>query len=207
MVERLATALTGPLPGPEAHSRMAPSPRRGWRPGEVPVDSRAAACLLLVYPRRAVPHFVLTLRPRSLARHGGQVSMPGGAVEPAESVEHAALREAREEIGADPGSIRILGALTPLHVPVSGFVMHPVLGVSGLAPEFRAADGEVEAVLEVPLADLLDSARIKVERRVLAGSDHQVPFFSLAGEKVWGATAMILAEVAWLLGRPPSAGS
>lgn len=198
---RLARALKGPLPGEAAHALLAPRPRKGWRPGEVPGGLRAAAGLVLLYPDGdGEARLVLTLRPSSLARHGGQVSLPGGAVEAGESVEEAALREAREEIGADPAGIRLLGRLTPLHVPVSGFVIHPVAAVAGRRFALRRRDGEVEEILKVPLRDLLAPAALREESRTFDGKVHRIPFFDLEGHKVWGATAMILSELVSLLG-------
>ncbi len=197
---RLVPALAAGLPGAEAHLLLAPRPRLGWRPGEIPAGARAAAALVLLYPgARGEARFVLTLRPSSLARHGGQVSLPGGSVEPGESVEETALREAREEIGADADVFRVLGRLSPLHVPVSGFVIHPVLAFASLRGDLRPSDGEVAAILEIPLRHLLDPASLREERRTLAGQAYEIPFFHLGGHKVWGATAMILSELVWLL--------
>lgn len=197
---RIVRALAGALPGAAAHARLAPRPRTGWRPGEVPGEAREAAGLLLLYPdREGAARFVLTLRPRGLARHGGQVSLPGGVVEPGESVEDAALREAREEVGAGTEGIRILGRLSPLHVPASGFVIRTVVAVAGRALALFPSDGEVEAILEVPLDDLLEPSRLREEIRRLDGRDCRVPYFALEGHVVWGATAMILAELVALL--------
>src|SRR5690348_5233392 len=93
---------------------------------------RTAAGLLLMFPLDTRAFVVLTVRGQALGRHGGQVSLPGGAVEPGETLEEAALREAQEEIGADGARVRILGALTPVDIPVSGFRLHPFVAA---APE------------------------------------------------------------------------
>ncbi len=200
---RLVPALLGELPGADAHAILAPRPRRGWRPGEVPAEARAAAALVLLYPDgHGDARFILTVRPSGLARHGGQVSLPGGAVEPGESVEQAALREAREEIGVDADGVRVIGRLSPLHVPVSGFVIHPLVAAAARRGDLAPRDGEVAAILEVPLRDLLDPASLREEDRTLDGRTHRIPFFHLEGHAVWGATAMILSELAWILRGP-----
>jgi len=201
--ETMRDALSRPLPGSGAHVLMSPRPRPGWKPGRLPGDSRPGAGLVLLYPRDGATHIVLTVRARHLPSHRGQVSFPGGAVEPGESVREAALREAREEVGVDPGIVRVAGEATPLHIPASGYVLHPVVGFAASAPAFRAAPGEVERILEVPFREVADPERMKVEPRVLRGLPCDVPFFDLAGEKVWGATAMVLAELLQALGCSP----
>jgi 8-oxo-dGTP pyrophosphatase MutT (NUDIX family) len=199
-IERtLRRRLAGPLPGPAAQARMAPRPRPGWQPGVAPAGCRTAVVLLLVYPQDGAAHLVLTLRPQDLTHHAGQVSLPGGAVDPGEALDAAALREAREELGFDPSGIVLLGELTPLHVPVSGYVLHPRVGVARRRPDFVPHAGEVKRVLEVPVYCLLDPARVGRERRETAGGAIDSPYFLLGGERVWGATAMVLAEFAELL--------
>ncbi len=199
---RLRLAFAGPLPGLEAQRRMAPQPRPGWRPGSAGDYRRLAAALLLVYPGNGAS-IVLTIRSVALSHHSGQVSLPGGAVSEGESVAEAALREAGEEIGIDGAAVRVLGILTPLDIPVSGFLLHPVVGVMDRRPEFLAADGEVEQILEVPVDDLLDPARVGFDHRLRDGVHYDVPFFGVGGEVVWGATAMVLAEFLWLIGWRP----
>ena len=199
----LRRALARPLPGPEAQLLLAPRPRVGWRPGEWPADCRHSGALVLLYPHEGKPHLLLTLRDAALQNHAGQVSLPGGAAEPGEAYDQAALREAREEVGIEPECVRLLGALTPLHVPISRFVVHPWLGVADSRPRFRPERGEVARILEVPLDDLRNPARLAVERRRFRSGEMEVPFFKLDGEKVWGATGIILAELLALLGYPP----
>ena len=200
---RLVAAMAGPLPGIAGQTRLAPRPRIGWRPEVTPDGCRHGGGLLLVYPRSDAAHVALTLREEGLQNHAGQVSLPGGAVEEGESLDRAALREAEEEIGVDPREVRLLGALSPLHVPVSQFVLHPWVGVAERRPEFRPDATEVARILEVPLAELADPSRLAVETRRYSDQDVRVPFFRVEGEKVWGATAMVLAEFLDLLGAPP----
>lgn len=195
----LRAALAAELPGAEAHVRMAPQPRPGWRAGEVPEASRDAAALLCLYPKDGEPHLVLTVR-AVLPHHSGQVSLPGGAREPGETIEQAAVREAAEEIGVDPGSLRLVGGLTPLHIPVSGFTLHPVVAVSYARPDFLGAASEVARIIEVPLDSLTNGRSLRCTRAVRDGVEFDMPYFDLDGEVVWGATAMVLSEFLWVLG-------
>ena len=200
-IERtLRVKLAETLPGVEAHMRFAPAPvRSGWRAGHYPDDARIAAGLLLVYPGDDGPTVPLTVRARGLARHAGQVSLPGGASDPGETLAETALREAAEEIGIDPASVHVLGELTPVHVLVSGFTLHPVVGVTHTRPEFVAAPDEVGEILEVSLAKLRDASHIRRGTRVREGVAIEYPYFDLAGHQVWGATAMVLGEFICLI--------
>ena len=197
----LRERLAGTLPGVEAQLRFAPFPGRpGWRAGEFPPDARIAAALLLLYPGDDGVAVPLTVRASTLQRHAGQVSLPGGATDPGETLAEAALREAAEEIGIDPATVRVLGELTPIHVIVSGFTLHPVVGVTDTKPPFQAAPGEVDQIVEVRLEDLRDASRIRTGTRVREGEAVEYPYFDLYGHHVWGATAMVLGEFVCLLG-------
>jgi 8-oxo-dGTP pyrophosphatase MutT (NUDIX family) len=197
---RLIAAFARALPGVDAQMRMAPAPRLGWDPYKMPEGLRDGAALLLVYPAGDAfePHIVLTVRGSGLRKHTGQVSFPGGSVDPHESVEAAALREASEEVGVDPATVRVLGRLTPLHIPVSGYALHPVVGIADARPAFAIHEWEVARLLEVTIDMLEDPTRLKREQRAreVDGRTYQIdyPYFDIDGEKVWGATAMALAE-------------
>lgn len=200
-IERtLKVKLAETLPGVEAHMRFAPAPiRSGWRAGHYPEDARTAAALLLVYPGDGGPFVPLTVRASGLARHAGQVSLPGGASDPGETLAETALREATEEIGIDPATVRILGELTPVHVLVSGFTLHPVVGVTDVRPDFTPAPDEVQEIVEVSLAKLRDASHIRRGTRVREGVAIEYPYFDLVGHQVWGATAMVLGEFICLI--------
>jgi len=201
----LRAALAAPLPGLAAQLLMAPSPRHGWDPRLVPPRLRDAAALLLVYPGEASLLVPLTVRGHEMRAHTGQVSFPGGKVDEGESIERAALREAVEEVGIDAAAVEILGRLTSVHIPVSGFHLHPVVGITRTRPVFRPAAPEVARVLEVEMTRLTDPATRHTEPRVLMRGgqpvDVDVPYYDIDGEKVWGATAMILAEFLALVER------
>jgi 8-oxo-dGTP pyrophosphatase MutT (NUDIX family) len=203
---RLETGLRAALPGPRAQDRLAPMPRRQWPGGLNPARARNAAGLLLVFPKRKeetadgdVAHIILTVRADGL-RHGGQVSLPGGVVDPGETFEQAALREAQEEVALAPGEVRVLGPLTPLDIPVSGFRLHPIVAVHPGRPHLTPSDQEVARILEIGVDELLDPRHFVTIERHRDGVAFTVPAFRIAGVEIWGATAMVLAEFLALLG-------
>ncbi len=214
LVGRLRARLAGPLPGHAAHAEMAPFPAH-LTPETLSVegkDGRRAATLVLLYPDvTGATHLVLTLRQASLRAHSGQISLPGGALEPGETPEDAARREAFEEVGVDPALPDILGRLTPLYIPPSGFSVWPVVAALHARPDFQPQEAEVAALLEVPVASLLDPAARQRRLRTLTGTpvpEFEVPFFAVTPSgasgvlEVWGATAMMLAEFAAVAAAP-----
>ena len=199
LVPALRARLAAPLPGHAAHAEMAPFPARATVEtlSTELNDGRPAATVVLLYPGdHGEARFVLTVRHGSLRDHAGQVSLPGGSLDAGETPEDAARREAWEEVGVDPDALDVLGRLTPIYIPPSRFSVWPLVAAAARRPPFVAQETEVTAVLDVPVADLLDPARRGRAMRDAPLGRFDVPFFDLAGHEVWGATAMMLAEFA-----------
>jgi 8-oxo-dGTP pyrophosphatase MutT (NUDIX family) len=193
-VEQLREAIAlAPFDDEAARERMI-HPHRF----DVPPPARwtEAAVLVLFYPGPEGLRLLLTRRTDHLDHHRGQISCPGGAREEGESLLGAALREAEEEVGIAPGEVTVLGELAPLRIPVSGYVVHPFVGLLPRRPEFRPDPREVAEVIEVPLAHLLREETRSSADLPYAGRVRRVPVFDLPGvgpPPLWGATAMILS--------------
>jgi len=169
------------------------------RPGHLKYDEVDASCaragvLVLLYPRDDSLFLVLTKRSERLRYHQAQISFPGGRQEPGEDLVQTALRETSEELGVRMDSLRLLGILTPLYIPPSDTCIHPVVASLTERPEFVPAPEEVEEVIEVPLAHLRDPLNLHEEVWTIRGIPIRVPFYLYKGNKIWGATAMVLAE-------------
>lgn len=197
--ELLERRLAEPLACPALDSRFVPRPRWGRTYYEVPPQARQAAVLLLLYPQAEQWHLPLTLRPTYLPDHAGQISLPGGAVEPGESGRQAALREFHEELGAAGHPIRLVGRLSTLYVPASNFAIEPWVGFSPQRPPLEPNPQEVAALLEVPLPYLLDPANLGCSPRQYQGQPYTAPHFLWQSHQIWGATCMILGELVLLL--------
>lgn len=179
-----------------AWQRMAPTSRNMQRPPAKPGSARSAGVLLLLYPHSDGLTFVLTKRANHLPTHKGQISLPGGGVEPGDdSTWETALRETCEEIGVcDYALIEPLGRLTPLYVNVSDFEIAPYAAYTAFRPEYRINPNEVDFTLEMPLTTLVDDAIKDEETWTLRNREFDVPFYRFRGHIIWGATAIILSE-------------
>ena len=99
-----------------------------------------------------------------------------------------------ERVALPPADVQVLGLLTPLDIPVSGFRLHPVVATMNRRSGLRPADGEAAGILEIALEELLDRRHLAASERERDGRPLLVPAFHIAGHEIWGATAMVLAE-------------
>lgn len=159
---------------------------------------RASAVLAPLYERDGELTVVLTRRARHLRAHSWEVSFPGGRQHAGETLVETALREAEEEIALSPHSVEVLGELDHLATVSSGSSIVPYVGLLEERPDLVPDPGEVEAVLDVPVAELLDPAHFREERWNLPPLNRPIYFFELEGDTLWGATAAMLVD---LLGR------
>ncbi len=159
-----------------------------------PADCKQAGVLVLLYPQGGQLYLPLTRRPDNVEFHKGQISLPGGSQEDGESLQQTALREAQEEIGVQAAGVEVLGPLSPLYVPPSNFCVQPFVGYVERRPDFSVEAVEVAELVEAPVSALLDPATVREEDWEIRGGIWRIPFYQFGPHKVWGATAMILAE-------------
>ena len=192
------------LPGEQAHLDMAPIERiiELKRLAAARKTAREAAVLALFYPSPSnQTHFVLILRKTYKGVHSAQVGFPGGKRESSDrDFAETALRETEEEVGVPRSQVRLIKELTEVYIPPSNFVVKPYLGLTTSQPHFVLQEEEVEAIIEVPLSELMnDSVLVEQTLSTSYATNIRVPAFRLQQHTVWGATAMMLSELRQLL--------
>jgi 8-oxo-dGTP pyrophosphatase MutT (NUDIX family) len=184
-------------------------PDGSLRPRRPPTEearstARPAATLLVLYPDDAGELVIpLTVRRHDLPSHAGEISLPGGAVDAGDATPvAAALREAWEEIGLEPDRVRVAGALDDVWIPVSNFLLHPVVGTVSRRPALVPHDAEVASVVELPLSALFDPSIVGEEEFRSSGGGWTVRAgaYRYRELRIWGATALTLGMLARALG-------
>lgn len=174
-------------------------PAKPWppaTPGMVPFTGAPAAVLVPLFEEHGHARVILTRRSDRLRSHTGEVSFPGGRLDPEEEPVAAALREASEEVGIEPGRVEIVGQLEPLATLSSRSGITPFVGLLDERPVLTPNPHEVDIAFDVALAELLDVSIYREERWDTPwGDDRPVHFFELPDDTVWGATARILHQL------------
>lgn len=195
--------------------RWSPGPPPPWTPGAtttldglldaVPVEdgpllpafagARHSAVLVLLHDGGAGPEVLLTRRSWDLRHHRGEVSFPGGRMDPGETALDTALREAHEEVGLDPSAPSTHGELAHLNTVVSRSYIVPKVATIDHRPELSPHEAEVERVMWVPLSELTRPDTYRTEVWGANGTERVLHFFHLADETIWGATGHMLVDL------------
>lgn len=191
---RLTEALKCRLPGERAHRLMLPHGRELYpTPGNT--KTIQSSILMLLFPYNEKVSTCLIRRPSSMRNHAGQIAFPGGRVEPVDkNLIDTALRESFEEIGTDSSQVEIIGALTPLYVNVSNFIINPFIGWSNIVPQFKFDNQEVDEIFIVPVENFSNHTANQLQEVTTTRGTFEVPGFYVNKLFVWGATAMIISE-------------
>ena len=196
-IEKLHEKLSRKLPGQSAQLKMAPITRllelERNHTSELP---RKSAVLVLFYPDTNKIKLILIKRAKDQTVHSGQISFPGGKYEESDKdLQATALREAHEEVGLEPEKVTLIGSLSKLYIPPSNFDVYPFVGFVTQKPLLNG-NHEVEHILEIDF-DELRKPETCVEKPIFhrSGKEVRVPSYSIKGEIIWGATAMMISEL------------
>ena len=194
--ERLQQELPGKLAQIEA------IPYRKIDYGTFNMDTaKKSGVLILFYLKHDEPHIVLIQRPEYDGTHSGQIALPGGKIEEGDKdIFHTALREANEEVGVVMQDVEVVGTLTDMFIPVSNFIVTPVVGFINYLPRFAPDKREVAEVIDLKLSHLTAVEELILNQVQLTnGLKMKVPSFEFNQKIVWGATAVILNELRHIL--------
>ena len=212
-LKKISYEINSDLPGFSAQKLMAPlgnrHPSAYLKKNECPKKS---AVLVLLYPAMTGNSVktVFILRPENEGgSHAGQISFPGGGFDDSDAdLSITALREAEEEIGVQRNTVSLIGALTPLYIPVSNYMVHPFVGKSKKIPEFKIHPLEVQEIFECDILELISEKNkgTILKHLKVKNEEKTVPCYKINGKIIWGATAMIVSELSEIVKRIYPAG-
>ena len=194
-IKLIKRRLLKELPGWKSQRKMAVMPintvtRLAFYP---PSNAKLAAVAIILFQEDKKLKFFLTRRTSNVDHHKGEISLPGGAQDKGESFKDTSLRESEEEIGINI-SLELIGKLTPLYAPVSGFLIHPYVWYSKDKPSTTINENEVESIHDIDLDELQDDTTLSTKSIKVKGLSVDVPSFHFDSCISWGSTAMILSE-------------
>ena len=192
------------LPGEASHFKMAPEGRveELKKRASNKKNAKKAGVMALFYPKENNrTYLLLILRKTYEGVHSNQIGLPGGKAELNDrDILQTALRETHEEVGVASSDVVVLKKMTQIYIPPSNFEVQPFIGLYQAQAAFVIQESEVETLVEVPLDDFLNDARIFKQTLSTSYAENMlVPAFDLSGHTVWGATAMMLSEIKDLL--------
>lgn len=203
VITKLAAQFQSPLfelPGISTQKLMAPNGRMEYTKNYKGTYRQSGVMILLYPDKNNIAQTVLFERKHSAAVHGGQIALPGGKYEEADrNIMQTAIRETKEEVGVKIEAEKIIGRLSVLPVPVSSFEITPCIGYTEKLPTFKAEETEVERLIQVSISDILNAEIKEAFFPTKNNLKVKAPYYAIGKEKVWGATAMILAEFIELL--------
>lgn len=203
LVERIKQILEGELPGDKAHQEMVPDQRvSAYDAIKQNLEFRSSAVAIVISQSYSTYKGILIKRTRYKGAHSGQIAFPGGKQDPEDKdLLDTAVREAREEVALQLKKEHLLGALTPVYIPVSRFMVQPYLFLLDELPDLIREEKEVDEIITFDTRQFISEVQISYTTIQLANgrSMENVPYFNIGGETVWGATALMLNELKMIL--------
>ncbi len=189
-IKKIQLQLLEKLPGKSAQLKMAPAHRKNEI--IIPNNAQQSAVLILLFKKNNAWHFILIERSNDGKTHSGQISFPGGKMDSTDfSKTYTALRECEEEIGISKKNIEVLGNLSSIYIPISNFLVHPILAFTNNELLLTPSENEVQQIFEISIEKFFLNKKI-----VTVFENKNVPAYVFDNNKnVWGATAMILSEL------------
>ncbi|MBC7695831.1 MAG: CoA pyrophosphatase [Burkholderiales bacterium] len=201
-ISNLKIKLQQPLPGEKAQFEMAHINREKiLAQSPESKNYRPSAVLILLYPNEHGETILLLIeRVTYDGYHSGQIALPGGKADPTDAdLQATAMREFFEETGSDK-TPEIIGKLTPVYIPVSKFMVQPFIAYLSARPNFNIHTREVKQLIEWPFTNFIDAETVKQTTiEPMPGLKLHTPYFDVQDKILWGATAMIMNELKWVI--------
>jgi 8-oxo-dGTP pyrophosphatase MutT (NUDIX family) len=203
--QQLKAALQEDLPGPLAHTKVAPADRiKGLQERQWPLNAKRSAVSFLLFPKNGSLHTLFMKRPEYPGVHSGQVSLPGGQKDPTDTdLQATAIREYFEETHVQLSPAHYLGQLTEFYIPPSNFLVQPYIAFIDELPPLIPQESEVASLHEVSLKELFEPACFLEEEIIVrnrSGNNYTIkaPCYKIKELVIWGATAMMISELEWI---------